>query len=139
MEITEVRIKLADDAGNGRLLAFASVTLDDCFVVHDLKLIDGAGGFFVAMPSRPLMDRCPRCRSKNPLKSCYCGHCGLMLARERAVVNPVTGRPDLHADVCHPVDNATRLAIEGAVVAAWREAVDAKAVDMVIGEGVARG
>ena len=49
MEITEVRISLRND---DKLKAFASMTFDDCFVVRGLKIIEGAGGFFVAMPSR---------------------------------------------------------------------------------------
>jgi stage V sporulation protein G len=141
MEITEVRITLADDAGNGngRLLAFASITLDGCFAVRDIKVIDGRGGVFVAMPSRRLISRCPRCGHKNHLAASYCNHCGGRRADAVPSPDPETGHSRLHADVCHPVTNATRLAIEGAVVAAWREAVDAKAVDMVIGEGVANG
>ncbi|MFO0864617.1 MAG: SpoVG family protein [Gemmataceae bacterium] len=57
MVITEVRIKLMEE-NNERLHAFCSVTLDDAFVVRDLKIIEGTRGMFVAMPSRKLMDRC---------------------------------------------------------------------------------
>ncbi|MFO1093344.1 MAG: SpoVG family protein [Planctomycetaceae bacterium] len=57
MEITEVRIKLADEVRE-RLHAFCSITLDGCFVIRDLKIIEGARGPFVAMPSRKLTDRC---------------------------------------------------------------------------------
>ena len=49
MEITEVRITLK---GEAKLKAFASVTFDDCFVLRGLKVISGAQGFFVSMPSR---------------------------------------------------------------------------------------
>lgn len=49
MKVTEVRITLRDD---GRLLAFANITLDDCFVVRGLKIIEGDEGTFVSMPSR---------------------------------------------------------------------------------------
>lgn len=49
MKVTEVRITLRED---GRLLAFANITLDDCFVIRGLKVIDGDEGFFVSMPSR---------------------------------------------------------------------------------------
>lgn len=49
MKITEVRITLRDD---GKLRAFASITLDDSFVIRGLKVIEGNGGLFVAMPSR---------------------------------------------------------------------------------------
>jgi stage V sporulation protein G len=49
MDITEVRIALRDDQ---KLKAFVSITLDDCFVIRGLKIIEGADGMFVAMPSR---------------------------------------------------------------------------------------
>jgi stage V sporulation protein G len=49
MNITEVRISLRDD---GRLRAIASVTLDDCFVIRGLKIIEGKTGTFIEMPSR---------------------------------------------------------------------------------------
>jgi len=53
MDITEVRISLRDDA---KLKAFVSITLDDCFVIRGLKIIQGANGRFVAMPSRKRKD-----------------------------------------------------------------------------------
>ncbi len=53
MLITEVRISLRDDA---KLKAFASITLDDCFVIRGLKIISGQSGTFVAMPSRKRKD-----------------------------------------------------------------------------------
>jgi stage V sporulation protein G len=49
MTITEVRVTLRDD---GKLKAFASITIENCFVVRDLKVIEGASSLFVAMPSR---------------------------------------------------------------------------------------
>ena len=53
MDITEVRISLRSDA---KLKAFASITLDNCFVIRGLKIIKGASGIFVAMPSRKRKD-----------------------------------------------------------------------------------
>ncbi|MDD4856739.1 MAG: SpoVG family protein, partial [Candidatus Krumholzibacteria bacterium] len=49
MEITEIRISLRSD---NKLKAFASITLDNRFVIRGLKIIEGAKGVFVAMPSR---------------------------------------------------------------------------------------
>ena len=51
MKISDVRIRFVkkDDS---KLKAVASVTLDDCFVVHDIKVVEGADGPFIAMPSR---------------------------------------------------------------------------------------
>ena len=51
MNITEVRVRLVKKE-EGKLKAVASVTLDDCFVVHDVKIIEGAEGCFIAMPSK---------------------------------------------------------------------------------------
>ena len=50
MNITEVRVRRV--ATGGKLKAFASITIDSVFVVHDLKVIEGHKGLFVAMPSR---------------------------------------------------------------------------------------
>ena len=54
MQITEVRIRMIDT--EGKMRAIASVTFDGCFVVHDIKIIEGQEGPFVAMPSRKLGD-----------------------------------------------------------------------------------
>jgi stage V sporulation protein G len=49
VEITDVRISLRDEE---KLKAFVTITFDDCFVVRGVKVIAGANGLFVAMPSR---------------------------------------------------------------------------------------
>ena len=52
MKITDVRIrKISDDA---KMKAVVSITFDDEFVVHDIKIIDGQNGLFIAMPSRKM-------------------------------------------------------------------------------------
>lgn len=53
MKITEIRITLRDD---NKLKGFASITLDDSFVIRGLKIIEGASGPFIAMPSRKRKD-----------------------------------------------------------------------------------
>ena len=50
MQITDTRIRQLEN--DTSMLAVATITIDDCFVVHDLKVINGARGIFVAMPSR---------------------------------------------------------------------------------------
>jgi len=51
MNITDVRVRLAKSS-NGKLKAVASITIDGCFAVHDIKIIEGDNGPFIAMPSR---------------------------------------------------------------------------------------
>ena len=54
MEITDIRIKKV--AGDGKMKAVASVTFDNAFAVHDVKVIEGPEKLFVAMPSRRTPD-----------------------------------------------------------------------------------
>lgn len=54
MEITDVRVRKV--AKEGKMKAVVSITIDDQFVVHDIKVIDGEKGLFIAMPSRRAMD-----------------------------------------------------------------------------------
>lgn len=55
MEITDVRIRLAKPDG-GKLKAVASITIDGSFAIHDIKIIEGNAGPFIAMPSRKTPD-----------------------------------------------------------------------------------
>jgi stage V sporulation protein G len=119
VEITEVRIKLMED-NNERLQAFCSVTFDNAFVVRDLKIIEGAKGSFVAMPSRKLTDRCSHCGCKNHLRARYCNQCGQRLDENRAL-RDADGRAKLHADIAHPINSACREIIQNAVLKAYQE------------------
>ncbi|SET12233.1 septation regulator SpoVG [Anaerobranca gottschalkii] len=50
MQITDVRVRRVNK--DGKMRAIVSVTFDNEFVVHDIRVVEGANGFFVAMPSR---------------------------------------------------------------------------------------
>lgn len=50
MEITDIRIRKV--TSEGKLKAYVTVTFDECFVVHNVKVIEGKTGVFIAMPSR---------------------------------------------------------------------------------------
>ena len=51
LKITDIRISLIPNR-ESKLKAVASITIDDCFVVHDIKVLEGNQGYFVSMPSR---------------------------------------------------------------------------------------
>lgn len=125
MEITEVRIKLMEDnsGSNERLQAFCSITFDDMFVIRDLKIIEGAKGFFVAMPSRKLTDRCPSCGTKNHLRSRFCNQCGCRLDENRAI-RDADGRAKLHADIAHPINSGCREKIQAAVLSSYADELE---------------
>ena len=122
MEITEVRVKLVANKDD-RLKGFCSMTLDNEFVVRDIKVIEGTNGLFVAMPSRKMSDHCNQCGSKNHLRAKYCNNCGGQLPESRAKEDP-KGRMKLHADIAHPINAECRRTIQETIVAAFEEEVE---------------
>ena len=54
MKVTDVRVRKVTE--EGKMKAIVSVTFDDEFVVHDIKIIEGQNGLFIAMPSRKMAD-----------------------------------------------------------------------------------
>ena len=55
MNISDVRVRLVKKE-DSKLKAVASITIDECVVVHDIKIIEGSDGCFIAMPSRKTSD-----------------------------------------------------------------------------------
>lgn len=121
MEISAVRIRLVSSRDN-KLKAFACVSLDNCFVIRDIKVISRPSGLFVAMPSRKLTFCCPRCNTKNHLRGKYCSNCGARLSAPRAALNG-RGRVKLYADVAHPISSECRELFHQKVIAAYEEEV----------------
>jgi len=122
MEISEVRVKLIENKDD-RLKAFCSVTMDNEFVVRDIKIIEGTSGFFVAMPSRKMSDHCEKCGGKNHLRAKFCNNCGAPLPEDRARKDQ-KGRMKLHADIAHPINTECRKKIQDKVTAAYKEEVE---------------
>jgi stage V sporulation protein G len=122
MKITEVRVRLVRNRDD-RLKAFCSMTLDDEFVVRDIKVIEGEGGHFVAMPSRKVSDHCVKCRGKNHLGARFCNGCGTALPDHRAQRDP-RGKAKLHADIAHPINAECRKRIQERLIRAYREELE---------------
>ena len=122
MEITEIRVKLMDSGGD-KLHAFCTLTLENKFVIRDLKIIGGRQGAFVAMPSRKLTDRCRRCGSKNHLRARYCNECGSRLDPNRALRDE-KGRAKLHMDIAHPINSICREEMQNQILKAFEAEKD---------------
>ncbi len=118
MEISDVRVRMVKDAGD-RLKAVCTVTLDNEFVVRDVKVVEGTNGLFVAMPSRKLTLPCPRCRTQNHLRSKHCNECGGRLPPARIPADE-NGREKAHRDVAHPINSAFRQRMQERVLEAFR-------------------
>jgi stage V sporulation protein G len=125
MEITEVRVKLINNKDE-RLRAFCSMTLDNDFVVRDIKVIQGTNGYFVAMPSRKMSDHCPKCGGKNHLRARFCNNCGASLSEDRAKKD-MKGRMKLHADIAHPINTQCRQTIQDKIVEAYEAEIEKSA------------
>jgi len=122
MNITEVRVKLLENQPD-KLRGFASITIDDFVVIRDLKIIEGANGLFIAMPSRKLCDRCPACGGKNHLRARYCNDCGKRQRNDRGVPDE-RGRLRLYADISHPIHQKARAFVEGRVLEAFQHELE---------------
>ena len=118
VKITEVRVKLTSDKGD-KLRAYCSITINNEFVIRDLKIIEGAKGLFVAMPSRKLAARCPKCGEKNHLRSNFCNGCGAKV-RISNLRRSSDGRVKLHADIAHPINASCREFIQNSVLTAFK-------------------
>lgn len=122
MEITEIRVSPAGSKED-KLKAFCSVTFDNCFVVRDIRVIEGSKGLFIAMPSRKLTVRCPGCNFKNVVRSNYCNQCGNSI--DRSLSDQVEqGRSKLHADIAHPIVTEFREEIQDSVLDAYDNFLD---------------
>jgi stage V sporulation protein G len=122
MDISEVRVKMVANQDD-RLKAFCSMTLDNEFVIRDIKIIEGTGGLFVAMPSRKMSDHCSKCGGKNHLRAKFCSNCGGRLSENR-IKPDVHGRMKLHADIAHPINAQCRKKIQETIIHAFDEELE---------------
>lgn len=132
MEITEVKIFLKEGQDK-KLKAYATLTLDNMFVVRNVKVIEGNKGLFVAMPSRKLKDQCPKCAFRNAVRSKFCNQCGTSLplapradrpGGPQTEARPVTPGEDTirqseHKDIAHPITTECRDYIQRKVLDAY--------------------
>lgn len=118
MEITEVKVILKEGADK-KLKAYATLTLDNSFVVRNVKVIKGNKGLFVAMPSRKMREACPKCNYKNTIRSKYCNQCGSSLPAYAPREMSQDTRQSEHRDIAHPITLECREYIQKKVLDAY--------------------
>lgn len=120
MEITEVRVFLKD-GNNKKLKAYATITIDNVFVVRNVKVIEGNKGLFVAMPSRKIKESCPKCGFKNTIRSKFCNQCGSTLPPPGRMMSSdeQAERQSEHKDIAHPISLQCREYIQKKVLDAY--------------------
>jgi stage V sporulation protein G len=120
VEVTDVQVNLCG-GGDDRLRAYCAVVFDNCFVIHNVRVIEKADGLLVAMPSRKLTSKCPSCHAKNAIDNAFCGNCGANL-RDEATIKRTQRDTKVHFDIAHPINPICRQMIEDAVLAAYQTA-----------------
>ncbi|MFA5069586.1 MAG: septation protein SpoVG family protein [Candidatus Omnitrophota bacterium] len=76
-----------------------------CFVVRNIKIIEVAKGFFVAMPSRKIKELYPKCGFRNPARNKYCGQCAAVMPVVKVVedIEQRDRKQSEHRDIVHPI------------------------------------
>ena len=122
MEITEVRI-FQKEGANSKLRAYATITIDNVFVVRNIKIIEGKAGLFIAMPSRKIKEPCPKCCHKNAVRSKFCNECGAQLPIATQPHPAPEAEHDMrqseHKDIAHPITVQAREYIQKKILDAY--------------------
>ena len=126
MEVTDIRVALRAQAarpgasgarlGEHRLKAYATVTFDHCFVVRNIKVIEGRHGLFVAMPSHKAKVACARCQFKNDVGGHFCVQCGSRLPPAAPPSETESGELSAHRDIAHPITAEFRQYLQSKVL-----------------------
>lgn len=105
-KITDVNIKRNP---NGNFLAYVSIVIDNCLVIHNIKIIQGTNGQFIFMPDRPVDYKCPTCFKRIRLTSNYCSHCGSPL-------KPIEIEKSEYVNVIYPITQECRQYIHNTIM-----------------------
>ena len=120
MEITEIRI-FPKEGQDKKLKAYATVTFENCFVVRNIKIIQGSDALFIAMPSRKMRHSCPKCNFKNESGSKFCNQCGSKLPD---VQEDADAKAE-HRDIAHPITQEFREYLQTKVLEAFNKEMGA--------------
>ena len=118
MEITEIRL-FPKEGQDKKLKAYTTVTFDNAFVVRNIKIIQGAEGLFIAMPSRKLKSPCSKCSFKVEVGSKFCNQCGAAVKiDERQVEQDAKAE---HRDIAHPITQEFREYLQNKILEIYKK------------------
>ena len=117
MEITEIRV-FPKQGQDKKRQGYVTVTFSNKFVVRNIKIIQGATGLFIAMPSRKVKYNCPTCSTKNESGSRFCNQCGKELPSIN--VEPAEAKTE-HKDIAHPITQEFRDYLQRSILEAFEK------------------
>jgi stage V sporulation protein G len=123
MEISEIRVFLKEGQDK-KLKAYATVTFDNCFVVRNIKVIQGANSLFIAMPARKMKYPCSKCGFKNEVGSKFCNQCGTTIQSPSQSAHNDSGDSETkaeHRDIAHPITQQFREYLQNKILDAYRK------------------
>ncbi|MEZ6092940.1 MAG: septation protein SpoVG family protein [Pirellulaceae bacterium] len=115
MEISDIRFSKHESkaANNVQLKGYCSVTFDQSFVVHDVRILKSAEKHIIARPNQRRQTNCSVCYSKNAAASNYCSHCGkpMVLTNTESTAS-IAASERHHRDIAHPITQDFRKKLE---------------------------
>ena len=123
MHITEIRVFLKEGQDK-KLKAYTTVTFDNAFVVRNIKVIQGANGLFIAMPSRKVKNPCPKCSFKNEAGSKFCNQCGASVPAHTQEEHETHDVKSDHRDIAHPITQEFREYLQKEILEAYKKEVE---------------
>ena len=115
MRISDVRVKTVSVETNPRLRAFASIVVNEEIAIHDLRVVEGHLGLFVAFPDRRIKSKCSFCGIMNNNNAHYCNGCGGKVDKPAPIYDAM-GREKERLDIVHPITQDAREEITNAVL-----------------------
>ena len=122
MEVTEIRVFLKEGQDK-KLKGYVTVTFDNAFVVRNIKVIQGANGLFIAMPSRKLKLPCQKCGFKNEVGSKFCNECGAHLPVPTPEEIAMHDAKSEHRDIAHPITQQFRELLQTKIIEAYKKEI----------------
>lgn len=119
MEITEIRV-FPKEGQDKKLKAYTTVTFDNCFVVRNIKVIQGSDGLFIAMPSRKLKNPCVKCGFKVEVGSKFCNQCGAAVKSGDRPQEDQDAKAE-HRDIAHPITQEFREYLQKKILEAYKK------------------
>lgn len=99
-----------------KLLAYVTITIDHCLMIHNIKIIEVNGKQSIFMPDRVIEYKCPVCMKKIRLRANYCSYCG-------GPLKPIEIDKHEYLNIVHPLNNECREYIHNCIIDKYNQEI----------------